>query len=585
HPPDPMKLRPIAAALALTLLAVPTLPAQTYDPGTGQSPLSLLAMPADGVAYYQVKERAREMFNAQRFAEAEPLLLQLAREYPRDPENWWLLGLAQTRLNKHAEAAVSYQKAGPLIGWDLQYWNGYYMAASRLAAGDRRGALDALRWMINERHGFWRGSLYDQPQWESLRNDPEFLELIGRPSTAGWTRNEGWVRDIDFLYNEVKRVNPDYRNTSFPAELTRRYEELKRNVPRLSDEEIFMGMNRMLAVLHQGHVALWSARGNRYLPVRFYAFPEGLFIVEADSAFRHLEGARVVAFGPLPADTALRRASEGRSVDGDMQHLWGVSTLAETAWLKGIGATQRIDSVRLTVELPGERARTVTLPTRDSARAGRQDRLVAPPRVAAPMFLRNLGQRFWHTAVPEHDAWYVQVNNLVSTPEETLSAYGRRLWTVLDTTTAKNLILDLRHNNGGTTQLYPELLRTLIAYSRQPGNQVWVLIGRRTFSAAGNFVTDLERLTLPIFVGEASSECCNLYGDPVSVVLPWSGTRGELTAVKWQLSAPGDRRREISPELPVQLTARAYFAGEDPALDAIYRMIDSRRAAAPQASR
>lgn len=346
-----------------------------------------------------------------------------------------------------------------------------------------------------------------------------------------------------------------------------------------------MGMNRMLAVLHQGHVALWNPPGNRHLPVRLYAFPEGVFIMEADSAYRHLQGARVVAFGPLPADTALRRAGEGRSVDGDMQHLWGVSTLAETAWLKGIGATQRVDSVRLTVQVPGQAERTVMLATRDSERAGRQDRMVAPPGVPAPTFLRNLAQTFWHTAVPEHDAWYVQVNNIRSTPEETLTAYGRRLWTVLDTTTAKNLILDLRHNNGGTTQIYPELLRTLIAYSRVEGRQVWVLIGRRTFSAAGNFVTDLERLTNPIFVGEASSECCNLYGDPVSVTLPYSGTRGELTAVKWQLSAPGDRRREMSPEVPVQLTARAYFAGQDPALEAIYRLIASRRGATAQASR
>ncbi|HYR08871.1 MAG TPA: hypothetical protein VEQ60_13905, partial [Longimicrobium sp.] len=156
---------------------------------------------------------------------------------------------------------------------------------------------------------------------------------------------------------------------------------------------------------------------------------------------------------------------------------------------------------------------------------------------------------------------------------------GRRLWTVLDSVRPKNLILDLRHNNGGTTQLYPELLRTLIAFSRPEGNRVYVLIGRRSYSATGNFVTDLERLVDPIFVGEASSECCNLYGDPTVVKLPYSGTQGELTAVKWQLSSPSDRRREISPEVPVQLTAAAYFAGQDPVMDAVFRMIATRRSA------
>lgn len=580
-----MHLERIASIVVFATILSAKAEAQTYDPATGQSPLSLLAAPADGVAYFQVKERARELFQAQKWAEAEPLLEQLARDYPRDPENWTLLGFVKRYLNKPVEAAAAFEKAGPLIGWDIQNWNGYRMAAAWLAAGDRRKALDLLRWMITERHGFLRGSLYDDQRFTALRNDPEFLELIGRPSTAGWTRDEGWLRDIDFLYGELKRVNPDYRDVPFPAELTRRYEALKRNVPRLSDEEIFMGMNRMLAVLHQGHVVLWASRGNRYLPVRLYAFPEGVFIVEADPAYRDLAGSRVVSFGSMPADEALRRMSEGQSVDGDMQHLWGVSNLAETAWLKGIGATQRVDSVRLTVQRPGQAARTVMVATRDTERAGRQDRLVAPPAVAAPLFLSHMDSTFWHTPVPEHDALFVQVNNLVDAPAETLAQYGRRLGGVVDTTHARNLILDIRHNNGGTTQLYPELLRSLIAYSRGAGRQVWVLIGRRTFSAAGNFVTDLERLTSPFFVGEASSECCNLYGDPVSVTLPYSGTHGELTAVKWQLSAPGDRRREISPEVPVQLTAAAYFAGRDPALEAIYRLIEARRAAGAPAGR
>jgi len=582
-----MTLKPIAAAVAVaaSLVLCARLPAQTYDAASGASPLSLLAVPADGVAYYRAKVRATELYQAQKHAEAEPLLAQLARDYPRDPENWMMLGYTLRRLGRPLEAAAAYERAGALIGWDLGYWNGYRIASARLAAGDRRGALDQLRRMIVERHGFLRQSLYDDPAYAALRGDPEFRELVGHRDTTGLGRTQGWVRDIELLHDETKRVNPDYHGVPFPPELTRRYEALKRDVPRLSDEEIFVGMARMLAVLHQGHVALWGPRGNRFLPVRFYAFPEGLFIAEADSAYRELVGARVVSFGALPADTALRRLSEAMSVDGDMQYLWGVSRLGETAWLKGLGGTGRTDSVRLTVQLPGRASRTVMLATRDSARPGRQDRLVAPPGVRAPLFLSRLSQTFWHQSVPEHDALYVQVNNLVDDEGETLERYGRRLWSVVDTTRAKNLILDLRHNNGGTTQLYPELLRTLIAYGRVPGRQLWVLMGRRTYSAAGNFVTDLERLADPVFVGEASSECCNLYGDPVSLALPYSGVEAELTAVRWQLSAPGDRRRELSPEVPVQLTAADYFAGRDPALDAIYRMIAAGGAGSAPAGR
>ena len=553
------------AALAALVLLPHAAPAQNYDPASGESPLVLLAVPGDGIGYYETKVRARALYESREWAALEPLAEQLVRDYPRDPENWLMLGRARSRLSKWAEAAPAWEKAGPL--------NWYRIAYTHLQQGDRRAALDVLRQTIFERRGFFRTELFDWPEFQPLHSEPEFMEMIGRPDTSGWTREQGWAYDVDFLYHETWRVNPDFRGLPMPAEVTRRYEQLKRDIPRLSDEEIFVRMEQMLAPLHQGHVALWAPPGNRYLPLRFYAFPDGLYVIE--SADAGLYGSRVVAFGDVPADEALRRLAGTLSVDGDMQYLWGVSRLAETAYLKGLGLAGSADSVRLTVQGRDGRTRAVTLATHAWEPEGRQDRLVAPAGVPAPLYLRQIAgqQMHWETPLPEHDALYVQVNNLVDEEEETLERFGLRLWEVLDSVRPRNLILDLRHNNGGTTSLYPELLRTLTAFSRPPGNRVYVLIGRRSYSATGNFVTDLERLVDPIFVGEASSECCNLYGDPTGVRLPYSGTQGELTALKWMLSEPWDHRREISPEVPVQLTAADYFAGRDPVMETVFRMI------------
>jgi hypothetical protein len=41
-----------------------------------------------------------------------------------------------------------------------------------------------------------------------------------------------------------------------------------------------------------------------------------------------------------------------------------------------------------------------------------------------------------------------------------------------------------------------------------------------------------------------------------------------------------DGRREMSPDVPVQLTAKDYFAGRDPALDAVFRLIDDGKRSA-----
>ena len=553
---------------------------QTYSPKPGSSPLVLLEAPKDSKAYYDSKARAKQLVEVGKLAEAQALMEQRARDYPRDPENWRLLAGLRSATGDHTGAAEAYETAGTLWGWGIGQANGYMAAASHLAAGNRRKALDRLRWLIEEQHGFYRASLYNWPEFAALKEDPEFLTLIGRVDAGGWTRERGWLHDIDLLHDEVKRVNPDYRDAPFPAAFTRAYAQLKANVPKLSDEEIFVGMQRMLATLRQGHLVLWAddsaTTPNRYLPLRLYAFPQGLFVIDASDAHRELIGFRVVAIGGVPADEALRRFAGSMSVDGEMQYLWGASRLAETYYLKGIGATPATDRVQLTVTGPaGERR--VSLPTVAKEMPGRQDKLIAPRGVIAPLFLTDVNIAFREQLLPAHDALYVQINNLRDGKDETLDAYGQRLWTMIEKDKPTALILDLRHNNGGTTQLYPNLLRTIVAFSRVPGNQVYALIGRRTYSAAGNFITDLERLADPVFVGEASSECCNLYGDPTYVRLPYSKVQGELTAVKWQLSEPGDRRREISPHVPVQLTADAYFAGRDPALETLLRIISDQQ--------
>jgi hypothetical protein len=59
-------------------------------------------------------------------------------------------------------------------------------------------------------------------------------------------------------------------------------------------------------------------------------------------------------------------------------------------------------------------------------------------------------------------------------------------------------------------------------------------------------------------------------------VLPYSGIRAFLTSVRWQYSHPWDLRTSMVPDIPVQLTAKDYFAGKDSVMETI--LADIRRA-------
>lgn len=186
-----------------------------------------------------------------------------------------------------------------------------------------------------------------------------------------------------------------------------------------------------------------------------------------------------------------------------------------------------------------------------------------------PLAFEHADKAHWFTAITESDALYVQVNQTLDSPDETLEAFGIRLRQALAHNTPRTLILDLRNNNGGNTYLYVELLRTIISFTADSSHRLYVVIGRNTYSAAANLTADLERLAHPVFVGEPTSMTGNAYGDESEIVLPYSGIAAGVSGVKWQFGYPYDRRRSIVPDVPVELTARDYFEGRDPILETI----------------
>ena len=561
----------------------------------GCKPRAFLAAPRDGVAYHRGTQQAQRLIEQMKWAEAEELLKQLVRQYPFDTgtsartSNWGRLGQALREQKKHREAIQAYEKVIELQGPGPSYPGlanaRYWIAASHAALGDPEAALKALEMMVSDDRYLARPGLLSDPVFAGLRERSKYRAIAGVQNVSGLSRIEGWRRDVDHLVAELRRNNPP--SAPIPQEFFRLARELKAAVPRLDDQKIVTGMGKMINVLHRGHTAIWFGQPNgptkmsfKPLPFRFYVFPEGAFITQAFGEHKALAGAQILKIGEAPFEEALRKAASAASAESSMESLWQAPDhLIRPALLKGLSLSRFDDRAELTLKMPSGNTVVKTLRTIDEPQLGRlRGKLAPPPNVQAPLFLRQVeNEVHWFEAIPDRSAIYVQVNNMAPDEGETLPEFGLRLRTALEELKPRSMVLDLRHNNGGNSFSYVELLRTITGFSTRSGNKVYALIGRNVYSAAGNFTTDLERLVQPIFVGEPTSQFGNQWGDESMFVLPYSGITGALAGVRWQLSHPWDHRRSIVPHVPVQLTARAYFQGEDPALDAVYQLMAESR--------
>jgi tetratricopeptide (TPR) repeat protein len=534
-----------------------------------------LAAPPDGVQFYQKLKQAQQLYDNQKWAEAEPLYKELVAEYSLNGTIWGQFAKVLRSQDKFADAINAYEKVINIQGPGLPFSTRYWIAVCHAKLGHTDAALNTLQQMVFQEAELMRPDLLSDENFTDLKDNPRFQQIAGKEDVSKLERNDGWSRDIDYLAAELKRNNP--AGAVIPEEFSKRQQQLKEQVPQLNDYEIIAGMGRMMNSLNRGHTNLWigvsgSKLDFRPMPIRLYVFPEGIFITQGLQGNEDLAGAQVLKFGNTSASDAFQRAKSARSKESDMEDVWSVPYMLELpAVLKGLDMIENADRAELTLKMPDGKIVQKTLGLIDDPE--RKRKLNPPSGVEPPLFLRNMNEMHWFQSMPELRTIYVQVNNIVPDKDETLPQFGLRLRTAIQEQKPDNIIVDIRHNNGGNTFTYVELLRTLTAFSTVEGHTVYALIGRNVYSAAANFSTDMERIVRPIFVGEPTSQIGNQWGDESQYILPYSGQIGSFSGLRWQLSHPWDQRHSLVPQVPVQLTAKAYFRGDDPVMDAVLRMI------------
>ena len=120
--------------------------------------------------------------------------------------------------------------------------------------------------------------------------------------------------------------------------------------------------------------------------------------------------------------------------------------------------------------------------------AGGHHSMSPPARPTGPPWIRQLNKEIWWEYEPATRTAYVQYNFVGSGVAAVAKEVGARL----SQGDVDRLVIDVRHNPGGDNTTYGPLLTFLRSPEvNQPG-RLYVIMGRATFSAAGNFVTEVD---------------------------------------------------------------------------------------------
>jgi tetratricopeptide (TPR) repeat protein len=525
-------------------------------------------------AYGERVDRAVDAYRGGQHKQAIELFESILDQTPSNPDFLYALSRSYEQVGQ-LDRAIAMGTRSLELGFVQRPRMTYRLARLHAKSGHNDQAIEWLERSLASRYED-RPAIAADEAFAALHDDARFRRLAGMLPDGELSRRDGWEFDLNYLIEEAQRMHAGPDQPAFSERFEIEAQLLRSRLPGLSDDQALTRMMRLVAVLGDGHSGIYGPDADTKLdfngaslPYKFYEFPEGLYIIDAVGEWAAHAGHRIVRFGELDAASALERMSKYRGVDNPMTWKWMGPQfyIGRLAMLKAIGATRADDSVKITFEAPDGRRFDEQVP---GGAHNFQRKLRPFGDVEPPLYLSRIDTNFWMKPLPEAATLYFQFNRVRDGENETIEAFAGRLHTALQADDVKTLIVDVRHNNGGNNGLVAPLVRTIFAFDvANPAHRIVVLTGRNTFSAAQNFINRLERWTDAEFAGEPSSSSPNFVGEETNLLLPFSRVRGSISTRYWQDSDPGDERAWIGMDIPVELSAKDYFAGRDPVLEAV----------------
>ncbi len=389
------------------------------------------------------------------------------------------------------------------------------------------------------------------------------LALAGCASGAEPASPTPLELEILALADAMEQTHPNLFHFVSRATFRTQAENLAARAPELTRDELVAGLMRLAALPGErdGHTAIYPfdahARSLHVYPLRLYDFADGLYVVGSISG-QDLTGRRVTSIAGTPIKEIVELVRPLVPHDNESSRRWLLPEYVVTAEvLRGLAIVRTQTAVFSFAD--GTDAELKPVPAGQVA-----DTLGGAPAPLPtrhdPVWLRRLDEDQWLTTLQRGRAVYLGYRLTTGSTYQV----AQRLLRLARRPAVRRVVVDARLNHGGDNTTYGALLDVLMR--KEIARKLVVLTGRATFSAAGNFVADVDRSTKARFLGEPAGGAPSQWGDATSLPLRLSGLTVHVATSYQEFGPPGDARLVTPVDVRVEPSAADFFAGRDPVL-------------------
>lgn len=376
-----------------------------------------------------------------------------------------------------------------------------------------------------------------------------------------------WLEDINYLSSELPQKHKNLFFQKSKVDFFKEIADLKADIDSLNDYEVKLQIAKIVASIRDAHTSV-PLPINLLLPLELYWFSDGIYVISSPLEYSDILHRKIIKVNEIAIEEVINVLSSIISFENEA---YLKSQLPKyfpaIELLYDLGLVNDIDSLELTYEDENKNIRTLeikSLPLRESKEKLSLIKNDLLHSSNLPIYKRNSDKYYWFLYIDTSNIVYFKYNACRDMLPTDAVTFCKELMQFIEENVVEKLIIDLRNNFGGNSLLLDDFIEYIKHCDKlnKKGN-LFVIVGRETFSSALLNAFSLKENTSAIFLGEPTGGKPNCYGEVERFSLKNSGLT-VCYSTKYYRIIEDDTLASFLPDVDIELSIQNYVNNTDP---------------------